>query len=141
MIDTVLGLRHPELGGRDAYISVIGLNHYRNSTLPPLHKLMLNARVRWASKPLWLTETSGPPSGWQQEEWFWWMMAETQLANMHGADVTAFTWAPAISMFDWVDEKQQLHTGIWTIGENGERLPNGHMLEALQLAHEYGYLC
>lgn len=141
VIDTVLGLRDPHLGGQDDLINVIGLNHYRDSTLPPFHRLIMNARRRWPNKELWLTETSGPPRGWDQAEWFWWMMAETRLANMEGAGVSAFTWAPIISMYDWVDERIQLHNGFWKIGANGERIPNGHALEALALAREYGYLC
>jgi hypothetical protein len=140
VLDTVLGLRDPELGGRDNLVTVIGLNHYRDSTLPPLHRLLMNAQKRWPTKPLWLTETSGPPTGWQQTEWFWWMMAETRLAIMGGAKISVFTWAPAISMYDWIHEEQQLHNGIWTIDDNGQRLPNGKMLEALELARQYEYL-
>ncbi len=140
VIDTVLGLRDTELGGRDDLISIVGLNHYRDCTLPPLHKLMLNARNRWPNKPLWLTETSGPTDGWLQEEWLWWMLAETRLANMEGADITAFTWAPAISMFDWVDETRQLQNGIWVLGEDGSREPNKLMIAAVQLARKYGYI-
>jgi hypothetical protein len=140
VIDTVLGLRDPHLGGSDDLIGIIGLNHYRDSTLPPFHKCILNARKRWPHKALWLTETSGPPTGWDQAEWFWWMMAETRLANMAGAGVSAFTWAPIISMFDWDDERIQLHNGMWRIGEHGERIPNGHALDAVTLAREYGYI-
>jgi hypothetical protein len=43
-------------------------------------------------------------------------------------------------MYDWVEEEKQLHNGIWTIGENGERLPNGKILQAIELARSYGYL-
>ncbi len=140
VIDAVLGRREPDLGGADALISIIGLNHYRDSTLPPLHKLLLNAQARWPDKPLWLTETSGPPVGWQQEEWFWWMLAETRLANLQGAAVDAFTWAPAMSMYDWVDETLPLPNGIWRLGEHDERIPNGNMLQAIALARDYGYI-
>jgi hypothetical protein len=140
VIDSVLGRRDPELGGRDALVTIIGLNHYRDSTLPPFHRLLINAARRYPTKPLWLTETSGPPMGWQQAEWFWWMMAETRLARLSGANIPVFTWAPAISMYDWVDETQQLHNGIWIIDERGQRLPNGHIVDALALAREYNYL-
>lgn len=140
VLDTVLGLRDPELGGCSDLVTIIGLNHYRDSTLPPFHRLLLNAQKRWPTKQLWVTETSGPPTGWQQAEWFWWMLAETRLAVMNGANIAVFTWAPAISMYDWVDETLQLHNGIWIIDENGQRLPNGKMLQALALAREYGYI-
>jgi hypothetical protein len=140
VLDTVMGLRDPELGGSPELVSVVGLNHYRDSTLPPFHKLIENAQRRWPHKPLWLTETSGPPKGWQQTEWFWWMMAEVRLAMMAGVDIPVFTWAPTISMYDWVDETLHLPNGIWVVGEDGVRLPNGHMLEAIQLAREYGYI-
>lgn len=140
VLDTVLGLRDPELGGCSDLVTIIGLNHYRDSTLPPLHRLLVNAQKRWPTKQLWVTETSGPPTGWQQTEWFWWMLAETRLAMMSGANIAVFTWAPAISMYDWIDEQQQLHNGIWIIDEDGRRLPNGKMLQAIELARQYGYL-
>ena len=43
-------------------------------------------------------------------------------------------------MYDWVDEEQQLHNGIWIIDKNGKRLPNGKILQAIDLARQYGYL-
>jgi hypothetical protein len=140
VLDTVLGLRDPELGGCSEFVSMIGLNHYRDSTLPPFHRLLINAQKRWPDKQIWITETSGPPAGWQQAEWFWWMLAETRLAAIHGIDIPVFTWAPAISMYDWVDEEVQLHNGIWIIDETGQRVPNGKMLEAIHLARQVGYI-
>jgi hypothetical protein len=141
VLDTVLGLRDVDLRGCADLVTIIGLNHYRDSTLPPFHRLLMNAQKRWPDKPLWVTETSGPPAGWQQAEWFWWMLAETRLAAMSGVNVPVFTWAPAISMYDWVDEEIQLHNGIWTIDEQGRRVPNGTILQAIHLAREYGYIC
>ncbi|MFN8528567.1 MAG: beta-galactosidase [Anaerolineae bacterium] len=140
VFDTVMGLRDPELGGEDRLVSVIGLNHYRDSTLPPLHRLLINAGKRFPHKPIWLTETSGPPVGWQQTEWFWWMMSEVRLANIAGVKTPVFTWAPVISMYDWVDETVQLHNGIWIIDTDGSRIPNGRILEAIELARQYDYL-
>jgi len=140
VLDTVLGLRDPELGGCSDLVTIIGLNHYRDSTLPPFHRLLINAQKRWPTKELWLTETSGPPTGWQQAEWFWWMLAETRMAAMSGVNVSVFTWAPAISMYDWIDEKLRLDNGIWIISEDGARLPNGKILQAIELARQYGYL-
>ena len=140
VLDTVLGLRDAELGGSSNLVTIIGLNHYRDSTLPPFHRLLINAKKRWPTKQLWFTETSGPPTGWKQAEWFWWMLAETRLAAMSGVNVPVFTWAPAISMYDWVDETVQLHNGIWIIDEDGKRLPNGKMLQAIELARQYGYI-
>ncbi|HSJ86523.1 MAG TPA: beta-galactosidase, partial [Anaerolineales bacterium] len=104
VLDIVMGRCDPELGGCSDLVTIIGLNHYRDSTLPPFHQLLLNAQKRWPSKSLWVTETSGPPTGWQQAEWFWWMLAETRLAVLGGANIDVFTWAPAISMYDWVEE-------------------------------------
>ena len=117
VLDTVLGRRDPALGGESALVTVVGLNHYRDTTIPPFHRLLLEARRRWADKPIWLTETSGPPKGWKQEEWFWWMLAEVRLANHDGAGIPVFTWAPTISMYDWVDETLHLPNGVWVIAE------------------------
>jgi hypothetical protein len=140
VLDIVMGLRNPELGGCPELVTIIGLNHYRDSTLPPFHRLLINAQKRWPTKQLWVTETSGPPTGWQQAEWFWWMLAETRLAAMSGINVPVFTWAPVISMYDWVDETLQLHNGIWIIDGNGKRLPNGKIVQAIDLARQYGYI-
>lgn len=140
VIDTVLGLRDAHLGGDDSLITIIGLNHYRDTTLPPLHRLIMNAAKRYPHKPLWITETSGPPTGWQQTEWFWWMLAEVRLANLAGVPIAVFTWAPAISMYDWGDETIQLENGIWIIEEDGTRVPNGGMIDAIALARTFNYL-
>ena len=140
VLDTVLGLLDPELGGCSDLVTIIGLNHYRDSTLPPFHRLLIHAQKRWPTKQLWVTETSGPPTGWKQSEWFWWMLAETRLAAISGVNVPVFTWAPAISMYDWVDETLQLHNGIWILDEDGRRLPNGKILQAIHLARQYGYI-
>lgn len=140
ILDTVMGLRHPELGGSSELVTIIGLNHYRDTTLPPFHKLIQNAHARWSDKPLWITETSGPPTGWKQTEWFWWMIAEARLAQLSGVEVPVFTWAPTISMYDWVNEQRHLKNGLWNIKRDGSREPNGLILKAIDLAREYGYL-
>jgi hypothetical protein len=140
VIDTVLGRREPELGGADDLIHIIGLNHYRDTTLPPFHQMIVRARNHWQDKTLWLTETSGPPKGWRQSEWLWWMLSELTLARMLGADVPVFTWAPVISMYDWVKETKHLPNGVWKLKPDGSRVPNDYMIQALQLAREYGYL-
>ena len=62
------------------------------------------------------------------------------LASLSGVDVPVFTWAPAISMYDWVREERQLHNGIWFIDPDGTRSPNELMIESIKLAREYGYL-
>lgn len=140
IVDTVLGRCNPHLGGEERLVTVVGLNHYRDTTLPPLHQLIVKAQTHWSGKPLWLTETSGPPRGWLQAEWFWWMMAEVNLARLMGVAVPVFTWAPAISMFDWVDETRQLTNGIWKLDRHYNRQPHGNMVESIALARSYGYL-
>lgn len=140
IIDTVLGRRDPHLGGADEFVTVVGLNHYRDTTLPPFHQLIVRAQQHWSDKPLWITETSGPPRGWQQAEWFWWMLAEVNLAKLMGIHIPVFTWAPAISMFDWVDEKKYLGNGIWKLDKKLNRSPNGTIVDAIHLARGYGYL-
>jgi hypothetical protein len=107
--------RSVELGGRDSCNSGSNLDAAANRNTRSIikniiyqsqriHRLLISAQKRWPAKQLWVTETSGPPTGWQQTEWFWWMLAETRLAAMGGVNVPVFIWAPAISMYDWVDE-------------------------------------
>ncbi|MBK8023468.1 MAG: beta-galactosidase [Chloroflexi bacterium] len=140
IIDTVLGRREPELGGDPSLIHIIGLNHYRDTTLPPFHQMILKAQQHWPDIPLWLTETSGPPFGWRQNEWFWWMMAEINLARILGVEIPVFTWAPVISMYDWETETRHLRNGVWKLTKEGDRVPNDYMVQAIQLARDYGYL-
>ena len=140
IINTVLGRLSPELGGSEKYVTIVGLNHYRDTTIPPFHQLLLQAQQHWQDKVIWITETSGPPTGWQQAEWFWWMLAEVNLARLMDVPIPVFTWAPTISMFDWVDEKKQLKNGMWKLDKDYNRLPNGTIVEAVHLARQYGYL-
>ena len=53
MLDTVLGLRDPGLGGCSDLVTIIGLNHYRDSTLPPFHQFLINAQKRWTIDQAW----------------------------------------------------------------------------------------
>lgn len=125
VIDTVIGRRDPELGGDPRYVSVIGLNHYRDSTLPPFHQLALNARKRYPEFPIWFTETSGPPRAGSKPEVVLVDAGGNASRQWGGANIPVFTWAPTISMYDWVDETKHLANGLWVIGKNGERKPNG----------------
>ena len=59
------------------------------------------------------------------------------LADIHCVGVRD---APAMSMYDWVDETLPLPNGIWRLGEHDERIPNGNMLQAIALARDYGYI-
>lgn len=138
--DIVTGKQNPELGGRDELVTIIGMNHYLDSSIPPFHILLEQTRERWPDKPLWITETSGPPNRFKQVEWFWWILAELQLAQLRGIDVPVLTWAPIFSMFHWLDDTRQLHHGVWIMDEDYNRIPNGYMLEAVALARERGYL-
>ena len=52
---------------------------------------------------------------------------EAQLAA-HGARMEVFTWAPTISMYDWVTETRQLHNGIWRSYSDGQREPDALMI-------------
>ena len=140
VLDTVMGKLHPELGGSDELVTIIGLNHYLDDSVPPFHILLEETKQRWPNKPLWLTETSGPPHRYKQVEWFWWILEELLIAQMNGVDVPVLTWAPAFSMFDWINDTKQLHHGIWKLDDQHNRVPNGFMLEAIQMARARGYL-
>ena len=140
VLDTVMGKRNPELGGSSELVTIIGLNHYLDDAIPPFHILLEETRQRWPDKPLWVTETSGPPRRFKQVEWFWWILEELLLAQLNGIDVPVLTWAPVFSMFDWVDDTMQLLHGVWKMDEHYNRVPNGFMPEAIKMARERGYL-
>jgi hypothetical protein len=140
VIDTVMGKLNPELGGSPELVTIIGLNHYNDDEIPPFHILLEETVARWPDKPLWLTETSGPPHRFRQVEWFWWVIDEMLLAQLNGIDVPVLTWAPAMSMFDWIDETMQHPHGIWVMDKDYNRVPNGFMPEAIALARQRGYL-
>jgi len=140
VLDTVMGKRNPELGGSSELVTIIGLNHYLDDAIPPFHILLEETQQRWPDKPLWVTETSGPPRRFKQVEWFWWILEELLLAQLNGINVPVLTWAPVFSMFDWVDDTMQLLHGVWKMDEQYNRVPNGFMPEAIQMARKRGYL-
>jgi len=140
VLDTVMGKRHPELGGSSELVTIIGLNHYLDDSIPPFHMLLEETRDRWPDKPFWVTETSGPPQRFKQVEWFWWVLDELLLAQLNGIDVRVLTWAPVFSMFHWRDDERQLLHGIWKMDKEYNRVPNGFILEAIHMARARGYL-
>lgn len=43
-------------------------------------------------------------------------------------------------MYDWIDERMQLHNGFWIIDKDDQRLSNGRVLQTIHLASQYVYI-
>lgn len=154
-LDIVLGRAAPYLGGHEALVDVVGVNHYPHSqwmhpsrTLPDrphaLAPLLVAAQQRYA-RPLFLAETGCEGAG--RADWFFHVAAQVEQANAAGADVRALCLYPILNHLGWeddrycpnglfcgIDSERTLHAPLaaalrrWA---DGERPEAGHPLAAV----------
>lgn len=132
-LDILCGRERPELGGKNEYIDIIGVNFYptnqweyltniplqwvhpRDDRWMPLHSLLKNVADRY-QKPLVLSETSHV--GELRAEWITEVALECRIAILQGVDLHGICIYPAIDRPDW-DEPYDFHfSGLWSI--NGD---------------------
>jgi hypothetical protein len=119
--DILAGKQHPELGGSDEIVDIIGTNCYSfgqmeyreggpHTALPPdddrirsLSDLMAMAWDRYR-RPMIISETSGLREG--RADWLRDVMQESLAAVYRGIDLHGVCLFPGVDMPDW-------HTGEW----------------------------
>lgn len=141
--DMLSGRVAPELGGRECYLDVIGVNFYHDNQweLPggekiawhihprdprwiPFHQLFREAHERYL-RPIFIAETSHVGSG--RAEWLREMTEEIgQLLN-DGVPIEGVCLYPIIDRFDWNDPTHWHNSGLWDI----ERDQNGTLRRVL----------
>lgn len=127
--DMLGGLAAPELGGRPAYLDVMGVNFYhdnqwehpggqrlawhvqpRDPRWVPFHKLLQEAYDRYR-RPIFVGETSHVGVG--RAEWIREMSDELSLAIDAGVPVEGICLYPIIDRFEWENPSHWHNSGLW----------------------------
>ncbi len=132
--DMLGGRLAPELGGKDEYLDIIGVNFYPhnqwtfhdNKTLArtdpryqPLQELLQEVYARYR-RPLFISETGA--IGEARAEWLAYVGAEVRAAIQMGVPVSGVCLYPLINYPGWDDGKLYEH-GLWgDPDESGRRL-------------------
>jgi hypothetical protein len=121
--DMTAGRKHPELGGCDAYLDIIGANYYVHNqwihdglfierTHPqyrPLHWLLADLYRRYR-KPLFIGETGIEDD--RRPEWLTYICDEVIAALMNGVPIEGVCLYPIVNHPGWEDDRH-CHNGLW----------------------------
>lgn len=127
--DILCGKICPELGGKPAYLDILGYNFYFNnewvlsthdflnwrksyadSRYVPLNKLLKMAYQRY-QRPFVLTETSHPKE--DRPEWIEMIVEECAIALSAGLPLWGICWYPILNRPDWDNLNDWHHSGLW----------------------------
>ncbi len=130
--DWLMGRERPELGGRDDFVNVVGLNFYPHNqwyldgpTIPmghheyrPLSDMLVEVAERYG-KPLFISETGAEGSG--RPAWFHYICDEVRAAQKLGARIEGICIYPVTAYPGW-DNSRHCDVGLLSpIGSDGER--------------------
>lgn len=124
--EMIAGRRAPELGGREEYLDVLGLNYYVHNqwyypgghgsmigpSSPhsrPLHELLLNVHRRFG-RPMFISETGIEDDA--RPAWLAYVGHETREAIRRGADLQGICLYPIVDHPGWEDDRH-CHNGLW----------------------------
>jgi hypothetical protein len=127
--DMIAGRRKPELGGREEYLDIVGVNYYSNnqwlfgqtSFHPERWLEMSDAQYRPFSdlicevyeryrRPIFVAETG--TEGHERVEWLRYMSGEVITAIKLGVEVEGLCLYPVIDFPGWGDDRH-CETGLW----------------------------
>ncbi|MFN6965056.1 MAG: beta-glucosidase [Pyrinomonadaceae bacterium] len=145
--DMVLGRTHPELGGSDDMIDVIGLNYYFHNQwyypnrrkIPvghpryrPLADILGEYQERYG-KPIMIAETGIEDD--ERPEWFRYVCGQVAEARRRGADLNGVCLYPICNHPGWADDRH-CHNGLWDYAnEKGEREIYSPLAEEVRRQH------
>ena len=136
--DWLMGREKPELGGREDFVDLVGLNFYPHNqwyldgpTIPmghheyrPLADMLAEVAKRYA-KPLFISETGAEGSG--RPAWLHYVCDEVRQARSRGADVQGICLYPITAYPGW-DNSRHCQVGLFSpVGSDGKR----HVYEPL----------
>jgi hypothetical protein len=129
--EMIAGRVAPELGGREEYLDLVGVNFYhanqwehpgdktifwhhnpRDDRWMPLHELLLEAEQIY-QRPLFIAETSHVGTG--RPEWIRETLHEINIARRRGATVYGVCLYPIIDRHCWMNPYHWHNSGIWDI--------------------------
>jgi hypothetical protein len=127
----IAGRKAPELGGREEYLDLVGVNFYhanqwehpgdktifwhhtpRDPRWRPLHQLLKEAQAAYG-RPLFIAETSHVGIG--RPAWIRETLHEVKLAQAQDVDLYGVCLYPMIDRHCWVDYSHWHNSGIWDI--------------------------
>ncbi len=140
--DMLSGRLCPELGGRPAYLDIIGVNYYPHNQwvyngeylkphdprYRPLHELLCEVHKRY-ERPLFIAETSAEDG--ERVPWLSYVCREVRMARKLGVPLHGICWYPILNHPGWVDGRH-CHNGMWDYSDSYGRRP---LVTAL--AHEW----
>lgn len=121
--DMLSGRVHSDLGGREEYLEIIGINYYdrnqwwnfgetiwRNDPhYRPFHKILLEVYGRYG-RPMFVSETGTENEA--RPDWFAYIADEVQLAIEHGVPVQGICLYPILNHPGW-DDDRHCRNGLW----------------------------
>lgn len=134
-LDMLTGRKSPELGGREEYLDIVGLNYYiynqwvypggrgtmielTDSRYRPVWQLLEGTYQRY-SRPLLITETGIEDEG--RPLWLKYIGNEVRLALKAGVPVQGICLYPIVNHPGWENERHS-HNGLWDyVDEEGNR--------------------
>ncbi len=130
--DMIAGRQHPELGGQEKYIDIIGVNYYdRNQWIhneepmkvtDPLYtpfRYMLQEVYERYQRPLFIAETG--TEDYFRPLWFKYVAGEVLAAIKMGIPIEGICLYPIVNHPGWEDDRH-CHNGLWDYPDDvGER--------------------
>jgi beta-glucosidase/6-phospho-beta-glucosidase/beta-galactosidase len=123
-LDMLSGRREPELGGREDYLDIVGLNYYfhnqwrypkRQKISPghrdyrPFNEILAEFKNRY-KRPMFVAETGIEDE--KRPDWFRYICEETRIAIEQGSALEGLCLYPIVNHPGWLDERH-CHNGLW----------------------------
>jgi len=141
--DWLMGREEPELGGRQDFVDVVGVNFYPHNqwyldgpTIPmghheyrPLADMLVEVAARY-DKPVFIAETGAEGSG--RPAWLHYVCDEVRAAQERSARIDGICLYPVTAYPGW-DNSRHAEVGLLsTIGSGGKREVYGPLFRELQ---------
>ncbi|MDB6068130.1 MAG: beta-glucosidase/6-phospho-beta-glucosidase/beta -galactosidase [Pedosphaera sp.] len=154
--DMLAGRLCPELGGRESYLDLVGVNYYLHNqwiydvkgfcrthafeplgrTHPayrPLRQLLAEVHERY-NRPMLVAETGAEDDA--RGSWLRYVVDETEAAMRNGVPVHGICLYPILNHPGWNDNRH-CHNGLWDYADRkGERAIHGSLAQQLQCAQK-----
>ena len=121
--DMLAGRLHPELGGREDYLDVMGVNYYNRNQwwnhgktifrgepeYRPFRQILHEVYHRY-QRPMFVSETGSEDA--ERPGWFAYICGEVAAARQDGADLHGICLYPIVNHPGWNDDRH-CHNGLW----------------------------
>jgi hypothetical protein len=128
-LDMICGRDHPELGGKEAYLDIVGLNYYvhnqwthpnrrpisRSHKLYKPPHLIFDEFHRRYSRPMLISETGIEDD--RRADWFRFVAGETIKAIERGTALHGLCLYPIVNHPGWEDGRH-CHNGLWDYADD-----------------------